>query len=101
MTSNSHYRSTPRQTRVGSFVRRRKGLQVRWPNAEMALVEMENITESLLSTTNPNGRSKAFFFLRFGFSADSWHIFVEALKLQGGTQGGVRTVEPPTVRAAT
>ena len=52
------------------------------PNAAHALVEMEKITEYLLSTANPRGRSKAIFFLRFGFSADSWEDFAEALKLQ-------------------
>ena len=63
------------------------------PNAEKALVEREKITEYLLSTTNPSGRSKAFFFLRFGFSADSWEVFAEALKLQGSAHEVVRTVE--------
>ena len=71
------------------------------PNAEKTLVEREKITESLLSTTNPSGRSKAFFFLRFGFSADSWEVFAEALKLQGSAHEVVRTVEPSTVRATT
>ena len=62
------------------------------PNAEKALVEREKITEYLLSTTNPSGRSKAFFFLRFGFSVDSWDVFAEALKLQGSTHEVVRTL---------
>ena len=66
---------------------------MRLPNAEKALVEREKITEYLLSTTNPGGRSKAFFFLRFGFSAGSWDVFAEALKLQGSTHEVVRTVE--------
>ena len=66
---------------------------MRLPNAEKTLVEREKITEYLLSTANPSGRSKAFFFLRFGFSADSWDVFAEALKLQGSTHEVVRTVE--------
>ena len=70
-----------------------RGLQVRLPGSEQALVEREKITEYLLSTTNPSGRSKASFFLRFGFDADSWQDFAEALRRQGSVHEVVRTVE--------
>ena len=66
---------------------------MRLPSSEQALVEREKITEYLLSTTNSSGRSKAFFFLRFGFNANSWEIFAEALKLQGSVHEVVRTVQ--------
>ncbi len=63
------------------------------PNAEQATVEREKVTEYLLSTTNPSGRSKALFFLRFGFSTDSWEDFAESLRLQASANDVVRIVE--------
>ena len=83
------------------------------PNSEQALVEREKITEYLLSTTHPSGRSKALFFLRFGFSTDSWEDFAESLRLQASandvvevedTEYGLRyyidgTIEAPDGRS--
>jgi hypothetical protein len=43
---------------------------VKLPNADQARVEREKITEYLLSTSHPDGRSKAEFFSRFGFRVD-------------------------------
>ena len=74
---------------------------MRLPNAEKTLVEREKITESLLSTTNPSGRSKAFFFLRFGFSADSWEVFAEALSFREAPMRLSGRWKPSTVRATT
>ena len=56
---------------------------MRLPNAHRAAVETEKITEYLLSITSPRGRSKARFFLRFGFCLDNWQAFDEALKVHG------------------
>ena len=56
---------------------------VRLLNAHQAVVERQKITEYLLATDNPPDPSKPDFFLRFGFSADNWPAFAEALKLQG------------------
>ena len=73
---------------------------MRLPNVEQAYVEMEKNTGYLLSTANPSGRSKALFFRRFGFIADMWEVFAEALKLHGSSHEVVRTVETvPTVLA--
>lgn len=52
------------------------------PKADNALVEREKITEYLLSTVHPSGRTKARFFLSFGFRADSWEYLAESLRLQ-------------------
>ena len=52
-------------------------------NAENAEVDREKITDYLLSITNPRGRSKAAFFLSFGFTMEHWQGFAEALRLQG------------------
>ncbi len=63
------------------------------PNAHRAVVEGEKITNYLLSTTSPRGKSKANFFVRFGFSADNWQAFFNALKHQGAKNEVVRIDE--------
>lgn len=63
------------------------------PNAQQAIVEQRKITEYLLSIVNPDDWSKGDFFLRFGFSADDWEVFADALKLQGATHEVVRIDE--------
>jgi len=52
------------------------------PNAEQALVEREKITEYLLSPVHRYGASKARFFGAFGFRAEQWEIFAQALREQ-------------------
>lgn len=49
------------------------------PNHQHAVVPKAKITEYLLSTTHHDGRSKAEFFTRFGFSVSSWEGFAAAL----------------------
>lgn len=63
------------------------------PNAHRAVIEPEKITDYLLSITSPRGRSKVRFFLRFGFSADNWQAFDEALRLQGAANEVVSIVD--------
>jgi hypothetical protein len=53
------------------------------PNAARARVDGEKITEYLLSVTSRQGRSKAGFFLRYGFTPEAWQVFASALILQG------------------
>lgn len=53
------------------------------PNAEKAVVEREKITEYLLNFTHRYGASKARFFAAFGFRAEEWWTFAEALREQG------------------
>lgn len=50
------------------------------PNAENAIVEREKITEYLLNPTHRYGASKARFFEAFGFRAEEWGTFAEALR---------------------
>ena len=47
----------------------------------------------LLSSANPRGRTKADFFLNFGFSIDHWEDFAEALRLQAASHEVARVVE--------
>ena len=53
---------------------------MRLPNAERAVVPQPKITGYLLSLSHRDGRSKAAFFLRFGFSANVWQELAEALR---------------------
>ena len=49
------------------------------PYCENAIVPQAKITGYLLSLTHRDGRSKAEFLTRFGFSADSWEELAMAL----------------------
>lgn len=55
------------------------------PHAENARVDREKITEYLLSPSHPDGASKTAFFTRYGFKADDWQVFAEALRKHGQT----------------
>ena len=49
------------------------------PNYDNAVIPQDKIDRHLLSMTHRDGRSKAKFFLQFGFSATSWQALAEAL----------------------
>ena len=63
------------------------------PNAQHTVVEREKVIEYLLSISSPSGRTKANFFLSFGFSIEHWQDFAEALRVQGYSHEVVRVVE--------
>lgn len=48
------------------------------PNYEYAVVPEAKIVRYLLDLSHPVGRSKAIFFLRFGFTLDKWEIMAQA-----------------------
>lgn len=50
------------------------------PNYEDAVVPERKITAYLLSLTHRDGRSKAAFFIRFGFLVDDWELLANALR---------------------
>jgi len=50
------------------------------PNGGQAQVPQAKITEYLLSFTHEDGRPKAQFFTRFGFTIDEWERLAEALR---------------------
>lgn len=50
------------------------------PDVDKAQVPESKITQYLLSTTHRSGKSKAFFFLTFGFDPDHWEDLASALK---------------------
>ncbi len=53
------------------------------PNAPQARIERAKVLNYLLSTSHPDGRSKAAFFSRFGFEKEQWQSFVAALRDHG------------------
>ncbi len=52
---------------------------MRLPNADVATVPWAKVVSYLLSPAHPDGRHKARFFLRFGFSQDAYDVFAAAL----------------------
>jgi hypothetical protein len=53
------------------------------PNADMALVEQQKITDYLLNATHRFGASKATFFNEFGFHIAAWEVLAAALREHG------------------
>jgi hypothetical protein len=49
------------------------------PNATIALVERQKITEYLLNREHPDNGGKADFFIALGFSVNEWETLAEAL----------------------
>ena len=49
------------------------------PNAINAYAERSKIIDYLLAFDHPEGGSKAEFFTRFGFTADTWQVLADAL----------------------
>jgi hypothetical protein len=78
------------------------------PGADFAVVPEAKLTQYLLNPAHPVGRSKALFFLKFGFTAISWRDLAEALlkharendaTLSGQTTYGVRYFVDGILRA--
>ncbi len=63
------------------------------PFAARARVERNKIVEYLLSVSHPDGRSKARFFARFGFSLGKWRAYERALKKHGRSHDVSTSVE--------
>jgi hypothetical protein len=52
---------------------------VKLPNWDRAIVPESKIRDYLLSSAHRDGRFKAMFFIRFGFTQDDWVILADAL----------------------
>jgi hypothetical protein len=50
------------------------------PNFEQAVVTQEKVIDYLLSDTHRDGRHKAVFFKRFGFTIQEWEGLASALR---------------------
>ena len=66
---------------------------MRLPNAPLARVDEEKITQYLLQPNHPTGRTKARFFSQFGFRAEQWWVFAAALRSHGARHEVVRVVD--------
>ena len=65
------------------------------PDARQAYVAREKVTAYLLSENHTTGRSKAQFFSRFGFQAEEWSVFADALRSHCIQNAVVETEETP------
>jgi hypothetical protein len=65
------------------------------PNAHLALVEREKITEYLLNPAHRYGASKARFFRAFGFNRTDWETLAQALREHGQRHDVSRTNQTP------
>jgi hypothetical protein len=63
------------------------------PNIELATVPERKVTHYLLNPAHPAGGSKAWFFLRFGFSVADWRQLAGALLRQARENEVVATEE--------
>lgn len=63
------------------------------PNAYKASVDREKIIEYLLCESHPDGRAKAAFFTKFGFTIEQWEVLAESLRKHGMTNPVIKTVE--------
>ena len=65
------------------------------PNVDKAQVPKAKITGYLLSFTHEDGRSKAAFFVKFGFSASKWRALALALKEHAKDHAVVKVENSP------
>lgn len=65
------------------------------PYAQLALVPKPKIVDYLLDEEHPDGKHKAVFFKRFGFSVEEWQVFRDALLEHALTQQVAREVVGP------
>ena len=65
------------------------------PNAELAVVPERKMTHYLLNPGHPAGGSKAWFFLRFGFTVAEWQKLADALRRHARENEVVETEQTP------
>ena len=69
--------------------------EVNLPNAHLALVEREKITDYLLNPAHPDNGGKASFFLSLGFKRHDWQPFSRALCDLARTAQVAKTIDSP------
>ena len=62
------------------------------PNVERCHIAQAKLTKYLLNLESENGKSKARFFLAFGFRTDQWAVLADALKRHAVTHEVRKTV---------
>ncbi len=63
------------------------------PNVRQARVDREKVVNYLLAIAHPDGQSKARFFIKHGFSVESWEELAGALRKHGAMNSVVDVVE--------
>jgi hypothetical protein len=53
-------------------------MELNLPNALLAIVDREKITDYLLNPAHPDNGGKAKIFLGLGFTAEQWQAFAES-----------------------
>ena len=65
------------------------------PNGDRAIVPEMKITRYLLDLTSKQGKSKAQFFIAFGFTMEAWEVLADALRSHAVTYDIAATRETP------
>ncbi|HEX8734437.1 MAG TPA: hypothetical protein VF721_03890 [Pyrinomonadaceae bacterium] len=65
------------------------------PNHDKAIIAREKIVDYLLSFVHKDGRSKAEFFTRFGFTVEHWEVLADALKFHAAEHEVIKTETSP------
>jgi len=68
---------------------------VKLPHHEQAVVPERKVVAYLLSFTHPDGKSKAAFFSRFGFTAEHWEELVDAFQRHAAENDVATTEDTP------
>jgi Domain of unknown function (DUF6883) len=55
-------------------------MELNLPNAHLAIVDGEKITDYLLNLAHPDKGGKAKFFLGLGFTVEQWLGFADAVR---------------------
>ena len=63
------------------------------PNAENAYIDRSKIVDYLMSISHPDGRSKARFFMQFGFRVERWQELADAIRRVGVSNPVVTAVQ--------
>jgi hypothetical protein len=67
------------------------------PNVGKAELPKSKVANYLLDLTNENGKTKARFFLAFGFTIDAWETMAQALIHHAGSPDEKKIEERSTI----
>ena len=65
------------------------------PNADLAVVDQDKITNYLLNPAHPDNGGKAPFFLALGFRRNGWQSLAAALRRLANTTAVTKKMESP------
>ena len=68
---------------------------MKMPNADLAVVDQDKITDYLLNPAHPDNGGKAPFFLALGFRLDGWQSLAAALRRLANTTAVTKKMESP------